>query len=81
MLDYEILIFGEKANPRAFVEMQDGDDDDAIRSATRIANGRPFEVWRDLSCIHRSIEAIAPQRRPISRWRDVGGSRSPTSAT
>ena len=54
MLDYEILILGDNARPKAFAEMQDVDDDDAIRSATRIANGRPFEVWRDIVCIHRS---------------------------
>lgn len=54
MLDYEILILGDKAHPQAIVEMQEGDDDDAIRSAARIADGRPFEVWRDIDCIHRS---------------------------
>jgi hypothetical protein len=54
MLDYEILILDEDANPRTFVEIQDSGDDDAVSSATRIANGRPFEVWRDIICIHRS---------------------------
>jgi hypothetical protein len=54
MPDYEILILGDKANPKAIVEMQEGDDDNAIRSAARIADGRPFEVWREIACIHRS---------------------------
>jgi hypothetical protein len=61
MLDYEILILDENANPKAFVEILDGDDDDAVHSAARIANGRPFEVWRDIVCIHRSVPHAAPQ--------------------
>jgi hypothetical protein len=71
VLDYEVLILDEKANPRAFAKMQDSGNDAAIRSATHIANGRPFEVWRDLRCIHRSIETIAPQGLPIFRWKDI----------
>ncbi len=71
MLDYEVLILDEKASPRAFVEMQDSDDDGAIRAAARIANGRPFEFWRDIVCIHPSITIIAPQGQPISRWKGV----------
>ena len=54
MLDYEILILDAKAQPSAFIEIQGGDDDDAIQSAIHIADGRPFEVWRDLFCVHRS---------------------------
>ena len=54
MLEYEIVILGEDAHSKAIVEMQEGDDDDAIRSAARIADGRPFEVWREITCIHRS---------------------------
>jgi len=53
MPEYEVLILDKKANPAAFIETQQLDDDDAIRSATLIANGRPFEVWRDIVCIHR----------------------------
>ena len=69
MLGYEVLILDAKANPRAFVEMQDSDDDGAVLSATRIANGRPFEVWRDVICVHRSAGAIVRQGQPISRWK------------
>ena len=50
---YEVLILDKDANPAAFIETQQADDDDAIRSAARIANGRPFEVWRDIVCVHR----------------------------
>jgi hypothetical protein len=71
MRDYEVLILGEMAYPRAFVEMQRTDDDDAVRSATHLANGRPFEVWRDIVCIHRSDRNIASQGRPVSRWNSI----------
>jgi len=53
MPEYEVLILDKNANPAVFVETQQMDDDDAIRSAMRIANGRPFEVWRDIVCVHR----------------------------
>lgn len=53
MPEYEVLILDKNANPAAFIETQQRDDDDAIHSAARIANGRPFEVWRDITCIHR----------------------------
>jgi hypothetical protein len=71
VLDYEVLILDEKARPRAFVEMRDSGDDDAIRSAMHIANGRSFEVWRDLHCVHRSIGTIARQGPPLSRWKGI----------
>lgn len=71
MLDYEVLILDERANPRAFVEMQDCNDDGAIRFATCIANGRPFEVWRDIVCIHRSSGTSHPLEQPIARWRGL----------
>jgi hypothetical protein len=71
VFDYEVLILDEKANPRAFVEMQGSDDDDAVRSARDIANGRPFELWRDIACIHCSMGTVASQVRPISRWKGV----------
>ena len=54
MPEYEVLILDKDANPAAFIETQQADDDDAIRSAVRIANGRPFEVWRDIVCVHRA---------------------------
>lgn len=72
MLEYEVLILDEKASPRAYVEMQDGNDEGAIRSALHIANGRPFEVWRDITCIHRSIGTAIMLVQPNSRWRGLG---------
>ncbi|HEY2009952.1 MAG TPA: hypothetical protein VGH23_13245 [Rhizomicrobium sp.] len=72
MLDYEVLILDDKARPRAFVEMRDSDDGNAVRSAAFIANGRPFEVWRDLDCIHRPTGTVRPVEQPISRWKGIG---------
>lgn len=72
MLDYEVLILDDKARPRAFVEMQDSDDGNAVCSAAFIANGRPFEVWRDLDCIHRPTGTVQPVEQPISRWKGTG---------
>lgn len=44
MAQYEVLILGENAKDRTYIETQHGDDQEAVRSALRIANGRPFEV-------------------------------------
>lgn len=57
MRDYEIVILGGDARPKAFVEMQEAGDDGAIRAGVRIAGERPFEVWRDLVCVHRKRPA------------------------
>jgi len=51
MPEYEVFILDKDANPTAFIETQQADDDDANRSAIHIANGRPFEVWRDIVCV------------------------------
>lgn len=54
MPQYEILILNKDAGRQAYIEAQHGGDEDAVRSAMRIVNGRPFEVWRDLICVHRA---------------------------
>ena len=54
MPQYEILILSKDAKRQAYVEAQHGGDEDAVRSAVRIANGRSFEVWRDLTCTHHA---------------------------
>ena len=56
MPQYEILILSKDAKRQAYIEAQHDGDEDAVRSAIRIANGRLFEVWRDLTCIHRAQE-------------------------
>ena len=54
MPQYEILILSKDAKRQAYIEAQHGGDEDAVLSAARIANGRPFEVWRDLTCVYRA---------------------------
>jgi hypothetical protein len=40
-------------------------DTAAIRAAKKLAEARPFEVWRDLQCIYgRPIRADRPQSPP-----------------
>ena len=52
MPQYEILILSKDAKRQAYIEAQHGGDHDAVLSAMRIADGRPFEVWRELTCVH-----------------------------
>jgi hypothetical protein len=72
VFDYEILILCENGAPRAYVAMRTGNDDCVMRSALDIANGRPFEVWRDSVCVHRSVSTLIPEGQPNSRWRGLG---------
>jgi hypothetical protein len=53
MPQYEILILSKDARRQAYIEAQHGGAQGAVRSAMRIANGRTFEVWRDLTCLYR----------------------------
>lgn len=68
MPEYEVLILGPDAKPTSFVETQQVDDDDAIRSAKLMAKGRPFEVWRDTVCVHRvrPEELVRPPHKPLA---------------
>ena len=71
MVEYEILILCANGNPRAYIAMREGDDDRVMRSALDIADGRPFEVWRDNICLHRSVSTLVSEGRPNSRWRGL----------
>jgi hypothetical protein len=42
-----------------------------MRSALDIADGRPFEVWRDNICLHRSVSTLVSEGQPNSRWRGL----------
>ena len=53
MPQYEILILSKDARRQAYIEAQHGSDQDVVLSAMRIADGRPFEVWRDQTCVYR----------------------------
>ena len=51
MQDYEIRILCN-GRGHTHIEMMHLNDSTAIRAAEILAAGRPFEVWRDLECIH-----------------------------
>jgi hypothetical protein len=54
MHDYEIRILNSNRGSLAYIEIMEPSDAYAIRSAERIAGGRPVEVWHDIECIYRS---------------------------
>jgi hypothetical protein len=56
MHDYEIRILNGKGGSLAYVEILEPSDNAAIRSAERMARGRPVEVWRGIDRVYRSDE-------------------------
>lgn len=50
---YEIRILGAAGNTVLTSQDVHLSDQAAIRAGQRMANGKPFEVWRDLDCVHR----------------------------
>jgi hypothetical protein len=61
MLHYEVVILSERGNPALYAEALYANNEDAIRSARRMAKGRAFEVWRELDCVHRA----GPEKRSV----------------
>jgi hypothetical protein len=61
MHEYEIRILsgGETHLVVAEVHLSDVA---AIRAGKKYAADNPFEVWRDLQCIHRKVSAGRPPR-------------------
>ena len=51
MFLYQIHIFEALGSPAEVTAEIQRDDIEAIRSARRLAQGRPFEVWNGLQCI------------------------------
>jgi hypothetical protein len=51
MLQYEIRILKVPGSPSIIMLGTHLNDFAAVRSARKMALGRPFEVWRDLDCI------------------------------
>jgi hypothetical protein len=63
MPDYEIRLLNDDRYSAAKIHEQTlMDDDAAIALASRMADGAPFEVWRDLDCVYGLASA-----RPLSR--------------
>jgi hypothetical protein len=62
--DYEIRILRADRSTNAVIEVMHISDHAAIRAAQKIAEARPFEVWRGLDCIYgRNTGPVTPQPR------------------
>ena len=73
MPDYEIRLLNDDRYSAAMIHQRTlSDDEAAIAAAARLADGAPFEVWRDLDCIYGLASA-----RPLSR---TGGMKHAASA-
>jgi hypothetical protein len=63
MRGYEIRILSEE-NRHTIIEVMHLNDNAAVRSARKMAEGKPFEVWRDLDCIYDGVAAKHPAPNP-----------------
>lgn len=62
MPDYEIRVLKDDRYSAATIHQHTlADDEAAIDAAARLADGAPFEVWRDLDCVYGLASA-----RPLS---------------
>jgi hypothetical protein len=52
MHEYEIRLLRADSSTATIIETTYFNDDAAISFAQKIAGARPFEVWRDLDCLH-----------------------------
>ena len=66
MQEYEIRILRADKTTDTVLEVAHLNDNAAIRSARKIAESRPFEVWRDVDCIYGGASDLA-QRHPRYR--------------
>ena len=69
MREYEIRILRADKSTDTIIEMVHLTDHAAVRAARKLAEARPFEVWRDLDCIYgRAAEQVVyPRRVPVLR--------------
>lgn len=61
MHEYEVRILRADKSTDTIIEMVHLTDHAAIRAAKKLAEARPFEVWRDLDCIYGTA-----RRDPLS---------------
>ena len=52
MHEYEILVLRADGTADTVLAVMHLNDNAAIRAARKIAEAKPFEVWRDLDCIY-----------------------------
>jgi hypothetical protein len=55
MHEYEIRILRADRSTSVVMETMQLNDNAAVRAGKKIAEARPFEVWRGLDCIYGSI--------------------------
>ncbi|HEX2761324.1 MAG TPA: hypothetical protein VHM27_12455 [Rhizomicrobium sp.] len=51
MHTYEIRVL-DNGRTRAVLEAMHLNDNAAVRAGKKLADGKPFEVWRELDCIY-----------------------------
>lgn len=64
MHEYEIRILRADRTTDTVIEVIHLNDSAAIRAAKKIAEARPFEVWRDLDCIYGRGHPTSPPSSP-----------------
>jgi hypothetical protein len=57
MHEYEIRILRADRSTATIIEVVHLNDHAAIRAAKKMAEARPFEVWRDLDCIYGKMQS------------------------
>jgi len=57
MFQYETRILNAEMRPALIIEAFYLNDASAIRTGTKFAAGRSFEVWRDTDCVYRAPQA------------------------
>ena len=60
MYQYEIRLLHADRTTDTIMEVIHLNDNAAIRAAKKMAEARPFEVWRDLDCIYGRATIVAP---------------------
>ena len=67
MREYEIRILRADKATDVIMRMVHLTDHAAIRAAKKLAEARPFEVWRGMDCIYGGHSAEPPLRWPPTR--------------
>ena len=66
---YEIRLLHADRSTALVIEMLHFSDNAAVRAGKKIAEARPFEVWRDLECLYGAGHTSPLSNRVIPRRR------------
>lgn len=64
MFEYEIRILKADGSASVITKSWHGSSEAAIRSARRMAQARPFEVWQDDYCVYSTMAAMETSQPP-----------------